>query len=156
MPPPRPISLALQGGGSWGAYTWGVLDALAIRRRVGEIAFHSSLVAEMQAIHAMRVLARRQTPARSPGLRFHRIGPPRSELFEQGDGGERASAWLELLHAEGLAAGRRFLARHSADIGHRETLDVAGVFVDARKPKIPMPPNDATQDGDVATLSRAA
>jgi len=28
-PPPRkPIGLALQGGGSWGAYTWGVLDSL--------------------------------------------------------------------------------------------------------------------------------
>jgi NTE family protein len=25
----KPIGLALQGGGSWGAYTWGVLDALA-------------------------------------------------------------------------------------------------------------------------------
>src|SRR6266567_2151280 len=24
----KPIGLALQGGGSWGAYTWGVLDAL--------------------------------------------------------------------------------------------------------------------------------
>ena len=25
---PRPISLALQGGGAHGAYTWGVLDRL--------------------------------------------------------------------------------------------------------------------------------
>src|SRR5213596_4187701 len=24
----KPVGLALQGGGSWGAYTWGVLDAL--------------------------------------------------------------------------------------------------------------------------------
>ena len=32
-------------------------DSLSIRRRVGEIVFHSSLVAEMQAIHAMRTLA---------------------------------------------------------------------------------------------------
>ena len=24
----KPIGLALQGGGSWGAFTWGVLDAL--------------------------------------------------------------------------------------------------------------------------------
>src|SRR3954463_347977 len=30
----RPISLALQGGGSWGAYTWGVLDALLASRSV--------------------------------------------------------------------------------------------------------------------------
>src|SRR5262249_58014601 len=30
----KPVSLALQGGGSWGAYTWGVLDALLASRRV--------------------------------------------------------------------------------------------------------------------------
>ena len=30
----KPVSLALQGGGSWGAYTWGVLDALLGGRSV--------------------------------------------------------------------------------------------------------------------------
>jgi NTE family protein len=30
----KPIGLALQGGGSWGAYTWGVLDALLGRRSI--------------------------------------------------------------------------------------------------------------------------
>ena len=30
----KPIGLALQGGGSWGAYTWGVLDALLARRSI--------------------------------------------------------------------------------------------------------------------------
>src|SRR5260221_12169107 len=29
-----PVGLALQGGGSWGAYTWGVLDALLASRGV--------------------------------------------------------------------------------------------------------------------------
>src|SRR6059036_2698405 len=34
-PPSRkPIGLALQGGGSWGAYTWGVLDSLLASRSV--------------------------------------------------------------------------------------------------------------------------
>ena len=28
----KPVGLALQGGGSWGAYTWGVLDALLASR----------------------------------------------------------------------------------------------------------------------------
>src|SRR5215470_15950641 len=32
--PRRPVGLALQGGGSWGAYTWGVLDALLASRTV--------------------------------------------------------------------------------------------------------------------------
>jgi len=30
----KPVSLALQGGGSWGAYTWGVLDGLLARRSI--------------------------------------------------------------------------------------------------------------------------
>jgi hypothetical protein len=30
------------------------------------------------------------------------------------------------LHAEGLAAGRQFIARHGNDIGTRETLDLGG------------------------------
>src|SRR5262245_22000715 len=34
-PGPRtPVGLALQGGGSWGAYTWGVLDSMLGSRRV--------------------------------------------------------------------------------------------------------------------------
>src|ERR1700741_2445678 len=31
-PTRSPVGLALQGGGSWGAYTWGVLDALLASR----------------------------------------------------------------------------------------------------------------------------
>jgi hypothetical protein len=31
----KPVALALQGGGSWGAYTWGVLDALLASRTIG-------------------------------------------------------------------------------------------------------------------------
>ena len=34
LPRPRPIGLALQGGGSWGAYTWGALDAILASRNV--------------------------------------------------------------------------------------------------------------------------
>src|SRR6266567_3890467 len=30
----KPIGLALQGGGSWGAYTWGVLDAVLASRSI--------------------------------------------------------------------------------------------------------------------------
>src|SRR5712691_78174 len=34
MPARKPVGLALQGGGSWGAYTWGVLDSLLASRSV--------------------------------------------------------------------------------------------------------------------------
>src|SRR5947207_6991466 len=35
----KPVGLALQGAGSWGAYTWGVLDALLASRTlsIGEL-----------------------------------------------------------------------------------------------------------------------
>ena len=32
MPARKPVGLALQGGGSWGAYTWGVLDTLLAKK----------------------------------------------------------------------------------------------------------------------------
>jgi predicted acylesterase/phospholipase RssA len=32
LPRPRPVGLTLQGGGSWGAFTWGALDALLANR----------------------------------------------------------------------------------------------------------------------------
>jgi NTE family protein len=114
-------------------------DAVAIRRRVGEIVFNSSLVAEMQAIGAMRAIAARGgRPANVAGLRLHRIGPPRRELFEQGSSLERSRAWLELLFDEGRRAARQFLDRHGGDVGVRETLDVARVFTDGHKPKVRM------------------
>jgi NTE family protein len=114
--------------------------SVAVLRRVSEIVFNASLVAEMQAISAMRALARSgNAPARVADVRLHRIGPPPLELFEQGSGVDRARPWLELLHDEGYAAGRQFLVDRGADIGVRETLDVAGAFVDANKPRLSMP-----------------
>ena len=35
MSAPRPLNLALQGGGAHGAFTWGVLDALLEDARIG-------------------------------------------------------------------------------------------------------------------------
>jgi NTE family protein len=113
---------------------------LGVRRRVGEIVFNSSLVAEMQAISAMRGLAEpRHAAASVANVRLHRIGPPPVALFDQGSGMDRTRPWLQLLHDEGKAAGREFMARHGADIGVRETLDVAQAFLDTNKPRIPLP-----------------
>jgi NTE family protein len=126
-------------------------DGAAIRRRVGEIVFNSSLVAEMQAIAAMRAIAARADRTASvANLRLHRIGPPRRALFEQGSALERSRAWLELLFDEGRRAGRQFLERHAGDIGVRETLDVARVFTDGHKPKLRMAANDDSCDAAAA------
>jgi NTE family protein len=110
-------------------------DASGIRRRVNEIVFNSSLVAEIQAIRAMRALATRtDSEAGVVGTRLHRIGPPPSALLTMGSALERSRPWLERLFAEGRAAARRFSARHGRQIGVRETLDVAHVF--ARDPRL--------------------
>ena len=123
-------------------------DAPAIQQRVGEIVFNSSLVAEMQAIAAMRSVAvRGDAASRVLDLRLHRIGPPARELLGHGSSLERSRAWLQRLHAEGRAAGKRFVARHGADLGVRETLDIASAFSDRHKPKVRAPANDATYDG---------
>ena len=111
----------------------------------------------MQAIHAMRNLtAPTHAPKRLAELRFHRIEPPRLTLFDEGNAIERDRAWLELLHTEGVAAGRQFIARHSGDIGVRETLDVDGVFVDSRKPKLRTPASNARLNVHITALSHAA
>jgi hypothetical protein len=89
-------------------------------------------------------------------LRFHRIGPPRLALFDEGNASERDRAWLELLHTEGVAAGRQFIAHHGDDIGVRETLDVGGVYVDSRKPKSEMPATKPRLNADITALPHAA
>ena len=105
-------------------------DAHAIQRRVDQIVFHSSLVAEMQSIQTMRGLAAGSSNVLD--LRIHRIGPPSAELFDAGSALERSRAWIERLHAEGRRSARRFLGKHGQDIGVRETLDIDNVFLDRR------------------------
>jgi hypothetical protein len=102
----------------------------------------------MQAIAAMRSLAARGNDASSVvDLRMHRIGPPPRELLEQGSSLERSRTWLDSLHDEGMNAARQFITRHGADIGVRETLDVARVFADGHKPKMRAPANEDSFEG---------
>jgi NTE family protein len=121
-------------------------NAPAIRQRVGEIVFNSSLVAEMQAIAAMRsVAARGENVSGVLDTRLHRVGPPPRELLEQESAMERSRGWLLRLHREGRSAAKRFIARHGADLGVRETLDIGNVFADGHKPKIRLPANEAVR-----------
>ena len=116
----------------------------AIRRRVGEIVFNSSLVAEVQAISAVRAALSKTTGDNaSATVRLHRIGPPRLELLDEGTATDRALSWLELLHDEGFTDGKRFMARHGPDIGVRETLDVARAFVGTGELRVPARVADA-------------
>jgi hypothetical protein len=85
-----------------------------------------------------------------------RIGPPQLALFDEGNAIERDRTWLKLLHTEGVAAGRQFIARHGGDVGVRETLDIGGVFVDSRKPKLRMPASNPRLNVDITAPSHAA
>jgi NTE family protein len=115
------------------------VDRPAIRRRVSEIVFNASLVAEIQALRAMRSFAARDHGSAHVGnIRLHRVGPPHFELFEEGNGYDRGRAWLKRLHEHGLGAAKDFVATHGADIGVRETLDIGRVFFDDHKPRIPV------------------
>jgi len=132
-------------------------DAVAIRRRVGEIVFNSSLVAEMQAIGAMRAIAARSDrPGSIANVRLHRIGPPRRALFERGSSIERSRSWLELLFGEGRRAARQFLDHSGPDVGVRETLDIARAFSDGHKPRVRMAPAGDATDEPAANASAAA
>ena len=85
-----------------------------------------------------------------------RIGPPKRSLFEQGSSVERSRAWLTLLFDEGRRATRLFLDRHGADIGTRETLDVASLFTHARKPKLRTAAAEAIGEANGAEATAAA
>ena len=123
-------------------------DATGIRRRVSEIVFNSSLIAEMQAISAMRALAERSdNDVGIVDTRLHRIGPPSSTLLMSGSALERSQQWLLQLYGEGRVAARRFIARHSAHIGVRETLDIKRVFATQQRLKTEQPANEDAFDG---------
>ncbi len=102
-----------------------------VRQRVAEVVFHSSLVAEMQAIAAVRSHASAQgLPNRAAQARFHRIGPPPAGLVGQGSPTDRSARFLQALADSGRAASRRFMLRHGNAIGDRETLDIEREFVE--------------------------
>ncbi len=109
-------------------------DPAQIRQRIGEIVFHSSLVAEMQAIHAIRESALSLGVSnRFTRARFHRIGPPPDVVAGAGSAADRSPAFLRSLADAGRNSARRFLATDAVRLGEQETLEIARHFVDPRK-----------------------
>jgi NTE family protein len=97
-------------------------DMNAIRRRCAEIAFNAPLVAELQAIHAMRRMTEGSSGGHALGtLRWHRIGPPRSRGNPLAQRNDRPS--VARLQRSGAGAASRFLRTHGSALGQRSTLD---------------------------------
>ena len=67
--PRRPVGLALQGGGSWGAYTWGVLDALLASRTIGVAQFSGTSAGAINAAIVASALATGSTADARKSLR---------------------------------------------------------------------------------------
>ncbi|MGE0313231.1 MAG: patatin-like phospholipase family protein [Lautropia sp.] len=110
------------------------VDVPQIRQRVGEIVFHSSLVAEMQAIQAIRESAAAlRVENRFTRARFHRIGPPPDDMVGAGAAVDRSPRFLRALADAGRGAARGFLARDAKAIGSHETLEVSRYFVGGHK-----------------------
>jgi NTE family protein len=101
-------------------------DAAGIQRRVNEIVFNASLLAEIQSLTALRDMAWRGNDVNGlRHLRLHRIGPPAAGVLAEGSPLDRSPAWIARLARAGRRDGQQFLRRHRDDLGMRETLDVA-------------------------------
>lgn len=61
----KPVGLALQGGGSWGAYTWGVLDALLASRSISIAPFSGTSAGAINAAIVASAIAEGK-PAEAP------------------------------------------------------------------------------------------
>jgi NTE family protein len=95
-------------------------SARDILNRVNEIAFSSSLAAELRALEYVG----RGNGRQHAGINVHRI---LLDGLDKRLGGSRLKTdydFFALLHRAGRRAARRFLDRHFADIGHRSTLDL--------------------------------
>src|SRR5215470_9006073 len=57
----KPVGLALQGGGSWGAYTWGVLDGLLASRMTAITQLSGTSAGALNAAIVTGALARGST-----------------------------------------------------------------------------------------------
>jgi len=124
-------------------------SAAAVSQRIAEIVFHSSLVAEMQAVHAIRELttpsvagSETAPPSETNSFRqarFHRVGPPPDGLLGTGAAGDRSPKHLQELWEAGRSDARRFLMRDGRQLGLKETLDIKAAFVDERKTRLALP-----------------
>jgi len=94
MSPTKPISLALQGGGSHGAYTWGALDAILEDKRLEIEAVSGTSAGAMNAVVMASGLLNGREEAREKLTRFWREV---AEAAAPGSTLPGVGAWLSLI-----------------------------------------------------------
>jgi predicted acylesterase/phospholipase RssA len=80
----KPIGLALQGGGSWGAYTWGVLDAVLARRSIGIAHLSGTSAGAINAAIVASALAKGSAAQARKSLRAFWLGIARPAVADLG------------------------------------------------------------------------
>jgi NTE family protein len=131
------VDLALQGGGSHGAFTWGVFDrpverqgtprsAREILDRLNEVFFNATLLKELRMIALLRQVADVGTGegALWAGMRIHFISSP--TIDKLGASSKFNAEWdfLSMLRDEGRRCAESFLTAHHASIGKHSTLNL--------------------------------
>src|SRR5438034_7354643 len=83
-PSRRPIGLALQGGGSWGAYTWGVLDTLLASRSLALSQFSGTSAGAINAAIVASALAKGSAAQARDALRSFWLSIARPAMHDIG------------------------------------------------------------------------
>lgn len=126
----RPVNLALQGGGSHGAFTWGVLDTLLADGRVSFAAISGTSAGAVNAV----ALADGYAEGGREGAR-RRLEAVWSAIGREGSMAPWASAWASLAPFGPLASwmeavGRMVTPRQANPFGLNPLRDILGRMID--------------------------
>jgi len=103
-----------------------------IQDRLNEITFNATLMREMRAIAFVTELLDRHEidDGKYKRLRLHRIDvPPEMAAFDVSTKFNAERPFLEHLRDIGQKAARDWLDAHAADVGHRDTIDIAADYL---------------------------
>jgi predicted acylesterase/phospholipase RssA len=128
------VDLALQGGGSHGAFTWGVLDRLLEESWLQIEGISGTSAGAMNAAVLVDGYAEGGADSARARLEFFwrrvseaaLLSPFRRSPFDILLGRWNNAEWtfLTMLRDEGRHSANAFLAAHGADLGARSTLDI--------------------------------
>src|ERR1044071_9394414 len=100
LPARKPVGLALQGGGSWGAYTWGVLDTILASRTLEIAQLSGTSAGALNAAIVASALAKGTARDARRALRSFWLGIARPVVADLGRDvwGPVERAWRETIH----------------------------------------------------------